>query len=44
LDILGIKDRKENDQNEVLLEFTEIIARKTDGRYEVNIPWVEGVN
>lgn len=44
LDILGIKDRKENDQNEVLLEFTENIARKTDGRYEVNIPWVEGVN
>ncbi len=42
LDILGIEDRKENDQSEVLSEFTENITRKADGRYEVNIPWVEG--
>ena len=37
LDVLGIEDRRENDQDEVLLEFTENIARKADGRYEVNI-------
>ncbi len=42
LDVLGIEDRKENDQDEVLLEFTENITRKADGRYEVNIPWIEG--
>ena len=42
LDVLGIEDRRENDQDEVLLEFTENIARKADGRYEVNIPWIEG--
>lgn len=42
LDILGIEDRKENDQEEVLLEFTESITRDADGRYEVGIPWIEG--
>ena len=37
LDVLGIEGRRENDQDEVLLEFTENIARKADGRYEVDI-------
>ena len=41
LDVLGIEDRKENDQDEVLLEITENITRKADSRYEVNIPWIE---
>ena len=42
LDVLGIEDRRENDQDEVVMEFTENIARKADGRYEVNIQWMEG--
>ena len=42
LDVLGVEDRRENGEDEVLLEFTEYIARKADGRYEVNIPWIKG--
>ena len=42
LDVLGIEDGRENDQDEVLLEFTENMARKADGWYEINIPWIEG--
>ena len=42
LDVLGIEDRSENDQQNVHEEFVENIERKEDGRYEVNIPWIEG--
>ena len=44
LDVLGVEDRGENDQLDVMREFHENISRKDDGRYEVNVPWVPGAN
>ena len=44
LDVLGVEDRGENDQLDVMREFHENIGRKDDGRYEVNVPWVPGAN
>ena len=35
LDVLGVEDRKENDQLDVLRDFKESVVRKQDGRYEV---------
>ena len=35
LDVLGVKDRGENDQ---LRDFKESVVRKQDGRYEVGFP------
>lgn len=43
LDVLGVEDRGENDQFDVLRDFKENIARRDDGRYEVNFPWIPGV-
>ena len=40
--MLGVEDRGENDQLDVMKEFHENISRKEDGRYEVNVPWVPG--
>ena len=42
LDVLGVEDRGENDQLDVMKEFHEHICRKEDGRYEVHVPWVPG--
>ena len=42
LDVLGVEDWGENSQLEVHTEFVENIARKADGRYEVNVPWIPG--
>ena len=42
LDVLGVEDRGENDQLEVLTEFRESVTRQDDGRYEVSIPWIPG--
>ena len=42
LDVLGVEDRGENDQLEVLTEFPESVTRQDDGRYEVSIPWIPG--
>ena len=42
LDVLGIEDRGENDQLDVLRDFKESVVRKDDGRYEVNFPWIPG--
>ena len=42
LDVLGVEDRGENDQLDVMKEFHENICRKEDGRYGVNVPWVPG--
>ena len=44
LDVLGIDDRGENDQLEVLrdLKEKESVVKKEDGRYEVNFPWIAG--
>ena len=43
LDVLGVKDQGENDQFDVMRDFKENIARRDDGRYEVNFPWIPGV-
>ena len=42
LDVLAVEDRGENDQLDVYAEFKENISRKSDGRYEVNVPWIPG--
>ncbi|XP_028412574.1 uncharacterized protein LOC114535467 [Dendronephthya gigantea] len=42
LDVLGVEDRGENDQMQVLAEFRENITRQDDGRYKVSIPWIPG--
>ena len=42
LDVLGVRDRGEDDELDVYTEFKENIVRKHDGRYEVNIPWIPG--
>ena len=41
LDVLGVEDRKEFDQDEVRKEFLENVSRKQTGRYVVKIPWIE---
>ena len=35
LDVLGVKDRSENDQLDILCDFKESIVRREDRRYEV---------
>jgi len=42
LDVLGVRDRGEDDEFDVYTEFKENVVRKPDGRYEVNIPWIPG--
>ena len=42
LDVLGVDDREENGQFDVLRDFKENIARRDDGRYEVSFPWIPG--
>ena len=42
LDVLGVEDRGENDQLDVLREFKESVVRRDDGRYEVGFPWIPG--
>ena len=42
LDVLGIEDRAENDQLDVLRDFKESVARKQDGRHVVGSPWIPG--
>ena len=42
LDILGVKDRSENDPSEVHKEFVENIQINAQGRYEVRIYWIVG--
>ena len=42
LDVLGIEDRGENDQLDVLKEFKDDVMRQEDGRYEVRVPWIPG--
>ena len=38
LDVLGLEDKKENDQQEVYAEFSESVTKDGDGRYQVGIP------
>ncbi len=42
LDVLGVEDRGEDSQLEVYTEFNETIVRDSDGRYQVNVPWIPG--
>ena len=42
LDLLGVEDRGENDQLDVLRDFKESVVRKQDGRYEVGFSWIPG--
>ncbi len=42
LDVLGVEDRGEDSQLEVYTEFNENIVRDSDGRYQVNVPWIPG--
>ena len=42
LDVLGVEDRGENDQFDVLRDFKENIARRDNGRYEVSFPSIPG--
>ena len=42
LEVLGVEDRGENDQLDVLRQFKESIVRREDGRYEVGFPWIPG--
>ena len=42
LDVLGVRDRGEDDELDVYTEFKENIVRKHDGRFEVNISWIPG--
>ena len=39
LDVFGVEDRGEDNQQVVYSEFKENLTRKQDGRYRVNIPW-----
>ena len=43
LDVLGVEDRGENDQLDVFKEFKENVTRQEDGRYNVNVPWILGM-
>ena len=42
LDVLGVEDRGENDQFDVLRDFKENIARRDDATYEVSFLWSLG--
>ena len=41
--MLGIEDRGENDQLDVFREFKENVTRQEDGSYNVNLPWIPGM-
>ena len=43
LDVLGVEDRGEYDQLDVFREFKENVTRQEDGRYNVNVPWIPGM-
>lgn len=42
LDVLGVEDRGENDELDVLRKFKDDITRQEDGRYQVRVPWIPG--
>ena len=39
LDVLGLEDRPENDQETVYAEFREQLVRSQEGWYETGLPW-----
>ena len=42
MDVLGVEDCKDFDQEEAKKEFLESIERNTDKRCQIRIPWIEG--
>jgi hypothetical protein len=42
LDVLGIEDRGEGNDSTVLTEFKENIVVNSEGKYEVQVPWIPG--
>lgn len=42
MDVLGIEDRGESDQLDVLRDFKESVVRREDRKYEVSFPWIPG--
>eukprot|EP00794_Sanderia_malayensis_P011544 gene11544-12737_t len=43
LDVFGGEDTGENDQLDVMMEFKENITRQEEGRYNVNVPSIPGM-
>ena len=41
LDVLGVEDRKEFNQEEIMKEFVENIQHQTNSRYNISFPWIE---
>ena len=41
LDVLGMEDRKEFNQEEVRKDFLENVVQLEDGRYKIKIPWID---
>eukprot|EP00794_Sanderia_malayensis_P013528 gene13528-biopygen10795 len=39
LDVLGVEDRRDGDQQSVYQEFKEQLVQRDDGRYETSLPW-----
>eukprot|EP00112_Aurelia_sp_Birch-Aquarium-sp1_P000365 Seg1032.2 transcript_id=Seg1032.2/GoldUCD/mRNA.D3Y31 product="hypothetical protein" protein_id=Seg1032.2/GoldUCD/D3Y31 len=39
LDVLGVEERPEGDQQSVYEEFKEQLVQREDGRYETSLPW-----
>ena len=39
---MGVEDRGEDDQSDVLSSFKENVKRGFDSRYEVSVPWIPG--
>ena len=39
LDVLGVEDRPEGDQQNVYEDFKEQLVQRDDGRYETSLPW-----
>ena len=42
LDVLGLEDRPEGDQETVYEEFKEQLVQRPDGKYETSLPWKQG--
>ena len=41
LDVLGVEDRREFNQEEIMKEFVENIQHQTNGRYNISFLWIE---
>ena len=42
LDVLGLEDHPDGDQETVFEEFKEQLVQRPDGKYETSLPWKEG--